>query len=393
MTLAPAIPTAAAAALAAFPAIVVSDLVRYLLGAGLVALLLLALGPVAKTRRIQARRAGAADIRRELLASMSTVLIFALNGAMILMLATAGVFSISDAMPGWTLGAAEVLGLILLHDTSFYWTHRAQHHRRVFAAHRLHHLSRAPTPWAAYAFGPVDALVQALFLTIVLVLVPLHAISIFLFLVHMILRNAMGHAGHELMPPGFTRHWLGRWLTTTTHHDLHHSEGRHNFGLYFTWWDRMMGTEHPDYHARFEAAAKPWRRVPAAALLTLMLAAGLGTPEPARAADAVEGRWITPGFGSVVEVRHTRDTLEARVRWLWAPGPARPGQPLFEAFTRSGGQWHGRIFNPEDGRSYRATITPEGGEWLVVRGCIGPLCRNQRWRRLDTMLASLPSAP
>jgi sterol desaturase/sphingolipid hydroxylase (fatty acid hydroxylase superfamily) len=43
------------------------------------------------------------------------------------------------------------------------------------------------------------------------------------------------------------------------HHDLHHSEGRHNFGLYFTWWDRMMGTEHPDYHARFETVAQKTR--------------------------------------------------------------------------------------------------------------------------------------
>lgn len=50
--------------------------------------------------------------------------------------------------------------------------------------------------------------------------------------------------------------WLD-WLTTTTHHDLHHSEGNHNFGLYFTWWDRWMGTEHPQYKERFRAVAKP----------------------------------------------------------------------------------------------------------------------------------------
>ena len=43
-------------------------------------------------------------------------------------------------------------------------------------------------------------------------------------------------------------------MAHATHHDLHHTEGRYNFGLYFTWWDRMMGTEHPTYHARFEEA-------------------------------------------------------------------------------------------------------------------------------------------
>jgi hypothetical protein len=29
-----------------------------------------------------------------------------------------------------------------------------------------------------------------------------------------------------------------------------HPAPRH-FGLYFTWWDRMMGTEHPQYRAIF----------------------------------------------------------------------------------------------------------------------------------------------
>jgi sterol desaturase/sphingolipid hydroxylase (fatty acid hydroxylase superfamily) len=77
--------------------------------------------------------------------------------------------------------------------------------------------------------------------------------AVFIFLGHQIARNAFGHAGFELAWPGFTRSpWTG-WLTTTTHHDLHHSEGRYNFGLYFTWWDRWLGTEHPRYHERFEA--------------------------------------------------------------------------------------------------------------------------------------------
>ncbi len=48
------------------------------------------------------------------------------------------------------------------------------------------------------------------------------------------------------------------FLTTTTHHDLHHAQAGWNYGLYFTWWDRLMGTEHPDYHARFaQAVRKP----------------------------------------------------------------------------------------------------------------------------------------
>jgi Delta7-sterol 5-desaturase len=137
--------------------------------------------------------------------------------------------------------------------------HRAIHHRRLFRrVHRRHHVSRTPTPWAAYSFSGSEALLEAVFLPLYLLLVPMHLGTIIVFTLHQIFRNAVGHAGVELMPRGFSRHPLTGWLTTTTHHDLHHSEGRWNFGLYFTHWDRWMGTEHPDYHGRFEAAAKPW---------------------------------------------------------------------------------------------------------------------------------------
>lgn len=30
------------------------------------------------------------------------------------------------------------------------------------------------------------------------------------------------------------------------HHDLHHAQAGWNYGLYFTWWDRLMGAEHPN---------------------------------------------------------------------------------------------------------------------------------------------------
>jgi Delta7-sterol 5-desaturase len=62
---------------------------------------------------------------------------------------------------------------------------------------------------------------------------------------------------------------LTRWINTTTHHDLHHSGGfNHNYGLYFTWWDKWMGTEHPHYAERFHTvvsrtpapARASWRR-------------------------------------------------------------------------------------------------------------------------------------
>jgi lathosterol oxidase len=71
----------------------------------------------------------------------------------------------------------------------------------------------------------------------------------------MIVRNVVGHLSMELFPSGAARHPILAWLTTTTHHALHHKDSRSNFGLYFTFWDRTMGTTHAKYDETFDRAA------------------------------------------------------------------------------------------------------------------------------------------
>jgi Delta7-sterol 5-desaturase len=240
-------PTLAQMALAVFTA----DLLRYLLAAGLVWLLV---------QRLLARRlAGrlilpgvpaAGQVRREIAYSLSTVAIFAANGLVIWLLAEAGVLRLYSqvAAHGWAWWWASLLLIVLAHDAWFYWTHRALHHPRWFGGvHGRHHASRHPTPWAAYAFHPLEALVQALFLPLWLLLVPTHTAVVGLFLLHMIVRNAVGHCAHELLPWRSTRRGLLRWITPVSHHHFHHARNRGNFGLYFTWWDRWCGTEDAEY--------------------------------------------------------------------------------------------------------------------------------------------------
>jgi Delta7-sterol 5-desaturase len=45
-------------------------------------------------------------------------------------------------------------------------------------------------------------------------------------------------------------------MNTATHHNMHHQLLKHNFGLYFNFWDRLMGTNHPEYEQRFEEIAQ-----------------------------------------------------------------------------------------------------------------------------------------
>lgn len=237
------------------------ELVRYLAGAGAVAGLLWLARPWIAHRRIQARRPQPGDVRRELRQSLWTIAVFAVVDLATVALIMAGVIAMVDGPASPWRVAWQTLALIVLHDAWFYWMHRGLHMRALFRwTHAAHHRSRTPTPWAAYSFASGEAVAEALVIPAMFLILaritPVEHWAAFLFLGHQIARNAIGHSGHELAWSGFTRsRWTG-WLTTTTHHDLHHSEGRHNYGLYFTWWDRWMGTEHPRYHDRFEAVAR-----------------------------------------------------------------------------------------------------------------------------------------
>jgi len=240
----------------AWPLIWLVDLLRYVIPALLVALLIASLPAGWRaSRNVQSRTPAAGQRRREFLDSMLTVLIFSANGALIFAGAKAGVLHVYTdiAERGWIYAGVSLVVLVLAHDTWFYWTHRLLHQRWMFPwSHRTHHRSVAPTPWAAYSFAPAEAVIQAVFLTLMLLVLPLHPLVIFVFLAHMIVRNVLGHAGVELMPRAWLAGWWGRWFTTTLHHDLHHADGRHNYGLYFAWWDRIGGTEHPEYRLRLK---------------------------------------------------------------------------------------------------------------------------------------------
>lgn len=34
---------------------------------------------------------------------------------------------------------------------------------------------------------------------------------------------------------------------------MHHEKMRGNYGLYFNFWEHLIGTNHPDYESRFRA--------------------------------------------------------------------------------------------------------------------------------------------
>lgn len=209
-------------------------------------------------KKIQQKYPEPKRIWHEVKYSFSSMAIFAGLSILLRVLTSAGYTQVYTdvAERGWLYLIFSTAVFVLIHDTYFYWTHRLMHHPLLFKhVHKVHHMSHNPTPWAAFSFHPLEALVEFSVVPIVIMLMPLHPIAIVLFGLYMILLNVLGHLGFEVLPSGFTKHKLLGWHNTSTHHNMHHKHVNCNYGLYFNIWDRLMRTNHAKYHSTFEQVA------------------------------------------------------------------------------------------------------------------------------------------
>lgn len=237
-----------------------TDLTRYVIFAvGVWFVLWVALAKPLAGRKIRPDTPKPKQLLIEFGASLRSITIFSTVGLSTFALEGLGLLPGPRIAAEW--GAAwawaSLVLMIVGHDAYFYWTHRLIHDPRLFRAfHRRHHKSNNPSPFTAYSFDVGEAVIQASFVPLWMLIVPTQWWVVGLVMLHQIVRNTLGHSGYELFPARRDGRPLFDFLTTTTHHDIHHAQAGYNYGLYFTWWDRMMGTEHPDYYARFAAATR-----------------------------------------------------------------------------------------------------------------------------------------
>lgn len=140
-----------------------------------------------------------------------------------------------------------------------------------------------------------------------------------------------------------------------------------------------------------------WKSATAA----LVAASFLASPALAAGPDSVIGKWRTPSRNGVVEIARCGESICGRLiesdnirtnpdlRDINNKNTAQrdrklKGMQIIGGFTREADKWSGgTIYNPEDGGTYKATITPAGADSLKLKGCIvWPLCKTQTWTRL-----------
>ncbi len=198
-----------------------------------------------KDKFLYQEKPSTSDIKREIFFSVLSTMIFIIPAFIAFLLKDKGwnkvYFDISDRSISWYLFSYVLV--FFIHDTYFYWTHRLMHHRKLYNLfHKVHHLSKKPTPLAAFSFHPLEALVESAVFIIISFSIPVHFSVIAIFTFFSLFMNVYGHLGFSLFSEKQLNTFPLKMFGHSTHHSWHHQYFKGNYGFYLQFWDRLMGT-------------------------------------------------------------------------------------------------------------------------------------------------------
>ena len=161
-----------------------------------------------------------------------------------------------NAYPLWYI-PLSIAGALFIHETYYYWLHRALHHPSIYRhIHKIHHNSISTSVWTSFSFHPIESVLQAVIIPFIVLVVPMHLSVLIFLLILMTVSAIINHAGVEVYPANWRNNFLLKWLIGSTHHDLHHRRFTKNYGLYFTFWDIWMDTESDEFDDRWQKATR-----------------------------------------------------------------------------------------------------------------------------------------
>ncbi len=133
----------------------------------------------------------------------------------------------------------------------------------------------------------------------------------------------------------------------------------------------------------------------------ILALAALLSATAAFAAQPITGKWMTEEKDGIVTIAPCGKSLCGKItRFLVAP-PEGVGQrdvnnpnpklrqrkllglPVLSGFTEESDLWRGRIYDPKSGKDYRSVVRRLNASTLEVKGCIGPFCQTQIWKRAN----------
>jgi lathosterol oxidase len=180
------------------------------------------------------------QLKKELLYSISTLLIYSASVFLMIYWYQKGFTKIYFEIRtfGYWYFLFSIVVMVILHDAYFYWSHKLMHSWSfLFRFHKIHHHSHNPNPWSAFSFHPVEAIISLGIMPIILFTIPVHPIALIVFSSFVTLYNVYIHLGYKV---NFI--FGGSIQNSAENHHLHHKVSRYNYGLYFSFWDKIMKT-------------------------------------------------------------------------------------------------------------------------------------------------------
>jgi Delta7-sterol 5-desaturase len=204
--------------------------------------------------RIQLKqRSNNEQIKREIKNSLLVFLVGAINGTIVYYLSTKGynkVYTNFSDHPLFSIFGFFIL--LIVDDAWFYWTHRILHHPKIYKlVHLEHHKSVDVNPFTSMSFNFIEPLLLSIYIIPLSFIFPLYVPMLALIQIYGLLNNIKSHLGYEFFPAWWNKS-VGKLLTSSTYHNMHHSKFVGNYGLHFRYWDRVMGTEFNDYENEFD---------------------------------------------------------------------------------------------------------------------------------------------
>jgi len=134
-------------------------------------------------------------------------------------------------------------------------------------------------------------------------------------------------------------------------------------------------------------------------LAAMALAAAVPAVPAWAAAEPITGHWVTGEKDAVVAIAKCGKALCGRIeRFLIMPAggkdqrdvnnsdPAKRsrkllGTAILTGLTANGDSWRGEVYDPKKGRTFSAEVRRKPDGTLEVKGCFGPICQAQVWRK------------
>jgi ferredoxin len=115
----------------------------------------------------------------------------------------------------------------------------------------VHHRSIDVNPYSSVSFHPVETILLTLWIIPLTFFMPTYLPVLGLVQVYGLFENIKGHLGYEFFPAWWNKSWL-RFITSSTHHNMHHHKFNGNYGIHFRFWDKLFGTEFKDYETEYD---------------------------------------------------------------------------------------------------------------------------------------------